>query len=204
MNRIDNRRAGAWTRAATVIVPATLLVLGTTGVVAKPTLGLEAARRQRAEAEERTRAFEVERDRMAQFERLGGLSRIATATRAVEALVPRALSALDLQNIVLLVARRDHVDLQTVEIGEPLETTFPGIDDRIVAVGVAVRGSATFQDLVRFTDDIRGLGLAASIVECRISRARPGDKQLELQLTLSFHHRDEPMSAANETAAGGS
>jgi hypothetical protein len=150
MNHFDNLRAGRSARAATLIVPAVLLIIGTSGVVAKPALGLEAARRQRAEAELREREFALEARRASEFERMGGIERIEAARAAVESSVPTSLSRLDLQNILVLVARSKHVQVQTIEIGNPIDTAFAVLDDRIVATQANLRGSGALADVVAF------------------------------------------------------
>ncbi|MDZ4771541.1 MAG: hypothetical protein SGI72_00250 [Planctomycetota bacterium] len=202
MSRIDNLQAGRGARATTVIVPAVLLILGTSGVVAKPTLGLDAARRQRVQAEQREHEFGLERERALEFERMGGIRRIEEARAAVVATVPARLSALDLQNIVVLVARSTHIDLQTIEIGNPLETTFATTLDRVVANEASLRGGGTLSDIVAFVEGVQGLGLAVSVVESKFSRMTASDPRFEFQITLSFHHRDALLPAVDEELAG--
>lgn len=202
MSRIDNLQAGRGARAATVIVPAVLLILATSGVVLKPTLGLDAARRQRVEAEQRERDFAHESDRAREFERIGGIERIEAARAAVIATIPTRMSALDLQNILVLVARKNQVELQTVEIGNPIETEFATCLDRVVAVEAGLRGSGALGDLVSFVDGVQGLGLAVSVSEARFSRMTPTDPKFEFRITLSFHHRAEAQPAADEERAG--
>jgi len=187
MSRIDNLQAGRGARATTVIVPAVLLILGTSGVVAKPTLGLDAARRQRVQAEQREHEFGLERERALEFERMGGIRRIEEARAAVVATVPARLSALD---------------LQTIEIGNPLETTFATTLDRVVANEASLRGGGTLSDIVAFVEGVQGLGLAVSVVESKFSRMTASDPRFEFQITLSFHHRDALLPAVDEELAG--
>ncbi len=203
MNHFDNLRAGRSARAATLIVPAVLLIIGTSGVVAKPALGLEAARRQRAEAELREREFALEAQRASEFERMGGIERIEAARAAVESSVPTSLSRLDLQNILVLVARSKHVQVQTIEIGNPIDTAFAVLDDRIVATQANLRGSGALADVVAFVEGVQALDLAAAVAEFKVSRMTATDPRYEFRITLSFHHRDALRASGGEERTGG-
>lgn len=203
MNRVDNLHAGRGTRAATVIVPAVLLILGTSGVVAKPTFGFEAARRQRAEAAMREHELELERARATRLERQGGSALIETARSTVASLVPTRMSALALQNILVLVAAKHQVELETIEIGSELETTFATLDDRIAVVEAELSGSATLGDFVAFIDGVQALRLAGSVSKTRIARPTPGDARFEFRTTFTFHHRAAPRPLPDEHSASG-
>ncbi|MBL8857223.1 MAG: hypothetical protein JNL28_01785 [Planctomycetes bacterium] len=202
MNRIDNLNTGRGTRAATILVPALLLILGMSGVVAKPTLGLETARRQRAEVEGREGEFERERLRRAEFESQGGSERLAQLRAAVTRVIPARMSALDLQNIVVLMARRHAIDVQTIEIGNALETDFEPIEDRILAVNVHARGVGTLGGFVNFVEGVQAAGVAACVLDCTLSRMQTDDPRFEFRITLSFHHRDTLLAAMDESQRG--
>lgn len=191
MTSIANVKSGRITRAAGIVVPAVLMILGTTGVVVKPNLGLEAARALHRDARAREIEFEAESQRAQRFERAGGTERLAQAMTEITRRIPEQATPLELHSVIALTARHDRLALTAIEIGEARDADFESIDDRITLTPVEVKGRGTLGDAVSFVADLRGAGCAVAINECTLARILPDDPAFDFKLSLSFHQRAE-------------
>jgi len=189
VRHVDNLHSGRVARVGWIVLPALFAALAVSGVVSRPASRLDAARSMSARAATQVVEREREARRAHEFDAAGGEARLDELHDTVVRSIPGPISPLDVQGLMALAAKRVGLVLETIEIGPPSPSRFEVLEDGIVSTRVDVRARGSLRSVVEFVDALRGAGLAVSVDDGVVARARVGERYYDVRLTLAFHQR---------------
>lgn len=191
----DSARSGAASRAAWFAVPALVAIVGTSGVTVRPVLEKHAAARELELANRRARSFEAARLDAERFEAAGGMARLDAALAAVTEVLPQRIAPVEIAALCGLIAERHGIALDGTTLGEPRETHYAVLGDRVVAIDAELTGRATLAALARIVPDLRAAGLPCAVIEASLARRDPAAEVFDFRLTLELCRRAERLAA---------
>lgn len=175
-------------RSAALLIPATVLLLGTAGVAARPLYELRSAQSEVDRALADLERVELEADRNRALRALGGLERVDAALVAVRAWLPAGVTSVELHAALRLVAELHGIELEHLELRAPVD---PGLGGKDVALArpAVLAGRAEPNRFFDALDTFEGLGLPVVVRELSLERV-PGDRRFALRAELWLYVRE--------------
>ena len=189
MAQLSNRNQAVVLRQARLLVPLSLAILALVGVTVRPSLKAQAARVELEAAKLRLGEREREASVLAGMLRERSLERSQQGLSSLRRLVPTSLPALLAHGAVRDAARRSGVELKGLNIGVPLGGGLNGARDRLRALGVELSGAARLSQLVALMEELKALGLPATVLEFSVHRQVASQDQFEFTLDLGLFFR---------------
>ena len=190
-SKASNLREGALGRASHWVVGAVVAILGLSGVVVVPAVRVGSAEELLQAAEERAAQFASKRAELTVLEETGARLETEQAVRLLADFLPKEAREIELHSAARLSARSVGMTLDTIGIGESLDTGWPVLDQQIFASVLSLAGETKLAGLVQFTDTLQGLGYPCSVSEFSFTRDNPKSKTFKFRMVVHVYHAAE-------------
>ncbi len=188
LGRMSNVPRGLWLRAAGVVAPSLVALLGLAGVTAPPALSIRDARESLEYASSRSEEYEREQAVAQRYAENALERRALEVLEALRSKTPARLDIVVAQGAVQLACERAGLELSSLAAGATRDPLLASTRDRIVVQTFELVGQGPLAASVRLQEELHALGYPNCVLQAQLSFELESRQRVDVHLRLGLFH----------------
>jgi hypothetical protein len=186
--RMSNVPRGLWLRAAGIVAPSLVALLGLAGVTAPPALSIRDAREALEYASSRSEEYTRELVLAQRYSEQSLERRASEVLDALRSKTPAHLDIVVAQGAVQLACARAGLQLSSLVVGGTRDPLLASTRDRIVVQTFEIVARGTLTASVRLQEELHALGYPSCVLQAQLSFELESRQSVDVHLRLGLFH----------------